>query len=464
MTDSTLINKLSALSADELGALQFAKLKRRLNQLYASNAFYKNRFDAAGITPDDIGSLQEFAERVPTMGKPDCMADQTENPPFGLRVGVPREDAIMINLTGGTSGQGQEAYGRTNSDISIQGHLHHLPWYMAGLRKGDAALNCVPAGGLTTGGWGPTEGFRVGGTTSYPAGGSMSTDAKIDLMLRFGEIHFIYASTSYLQTLTEGFRQRGIDPKEAFPMMKSVFAVAEAYPVEWALRTQDFWGAQIHEGYGSTQAAGFAGGTCECGAVHEGKRGIIHIYEWHNVFEVVNPETGVPVEEGEDGEIILTNLDIVGSPIVRFRTGDKVRYMGRNACSCGRSWLGIEAGTIGRIDDMMKIRGNNMWPSAVDEVVFSHEAIWEYAGHVYLTSAGKTGVELKVAFRDGAAPASDAEQAAFAAQLVSEIKAKTNIKMDIQFVDRAELPNFDYKSRRWKDDRNEGFKSGAISE
>lgn len=462
MDSSRLFDALSALPRQDLERLQLAKLRRQLARLHASNAFYRERFDAAGVDVGGIRSLEEFRERVPTMGKPDCLADQTAHPPFGRRVGVPREDVVMINLTGGTSGQGQEAFGRTNADVAMQGHFHHLPWHMAGLRRGDAALNCVPAGGLTTGGWGPTEGFRVAGVTAYAAGGVMTTDAKVDLMLRFGTFHFIYASTSYMHTLTEGFRRRGIDPKSAFPMLRSLFIAAEGYPVEWARRIEDFWGVKLHEGYGSTQSAGFCGSTCEHGVLPGGERGAIHMFEWHNVVEVVDPATGAPVEPGEEGEVVLTNLDIVGSPVVRFRTGDKVRHLGHGRCACGRSWTAIEAGTIGRLDDMMKIRGNNMWPSAVDAVVFRDEAVWEYAGRVFVTEAGRTGIELRVAFKTGAGPQDEAARDRFAAKLKAELKAATNINMDIAFVDRSELPNYDYKSRRWKDERGEGFRSGAI--
>lgn len=464
MYQSRLIDELSALSREQLKALQLSKLQRQIARLYETNVFYRERFDAAGVKPGQIRSLEDFSARVPTMGKPDCIADQNAHPPFGRRVGVPREDVMMINLTGGTSGQGQEAFGRTNADIAMQGHFHHLPWHLAGLRRGDAALNCVPAGGLTTGGWGPTEGFRVAGATAYAAGGVMSTDAKIDLMLRFGTFHFIYASTSYMHTLTEAFRRRGVNPKTAFPMLKSLFVAAEGYPVEWAQRTEEFWGAKLHEGYGSTQAAGFCGGTCEHGAISNGGRGNIHIFEWHNVVEVLDPATGTPVAEGEEGEVVLTNLDIIGSPVVRFRTGDKVRYMGRGRCGCGRSWLAVEAGTIGRLDDMMKIRGNNMWPSAVDAVVFRDESVWEYAGRVFVTGSGKTGVELRIALKPDAGISEGAERENFTRKLKADLKSATNINMDIAFVDRSELPNYDYKSRRWKDERSDGFRSGAISE
>ncbi|MGF7159399.1 phenylacetate-CoA ligase [Rhodoligotrophos appendicifer] len=463
-TPSAILAGLTALSRAELEALQLAKLQRQLARVYARNGFYRDRFDAAKVRPEQIRSVAEFRDRIPTMAKADCLADQQEHPPFGRRVGVPREDVVLMNLTGGTSGQGQEVFGRTNHDIAMQGHFHYLPWYLAGLRRGDSALNCVPAGGLTTGGWGPTEGFRVAGVTSYAVGGTMSTDAKIDLMRRFRDFHFIYASTSYLHTLTEAFRRKGLSPAEEFPMLRTLYIAAESYPVEWAQRVEAFWGAKLHEGYGSTQAAGFSAGTCEHGAIQGDRRGVMHFFEWHNLVEVVNPETMELVGPGEEGEIVLTNLDIIGSPVIRFRTGDKGRYVSPGAGPSGRPWIGVEAGTIGRIDDMMKIRGNNMWPSAVDGVVFRCDKVWEYAGRVYTSMQGKTCVELRLAFKADAAFSGDSERQALLKTIGAELKQTTNINMDLVVVDREDLPSYEYKSRRWKDERAEGFRSGAVNQ
>ena len=168
--------------------------------------------DAAGIAPDALASLDGFRARFPLSNKADFLADQTEHPPFGERLGIPREEVALVNMTGGTSGQGQEIYGRSQRDIHMQGYLHALPWFLAGLRPGDIAINCVPAGGLTTGGWGPGEGLRIAGATAFHVGGTLSTDAKIDLMLRVGEVNFIYASTNYLHTLTEAICRRGLEP------------------------------------------------------------------------------------------------------------------------------------------------------------------------------------------------------------------------------------------------------------
>jgi phenylacetate-CoA ligase len=459
--DSQVLARLAAMSREEMLRLQFAKLKRQLDRQYGKNAFYRERFDRNKVNLDRVRDLEGFAAAIPMMGKPDCLDDQSANPPFGRRVGVPLEEVVMVNLTGGTSGQGQEVYGRTNRDVAMQGYLHYLPWYLAGLRQGDLALNCVPAGGLTTGGWGPGEGFRLAGATAFSVGGGMSTDAKIDLMLRFRDFAFIYASTSYLHTLTEALRKRGIDPKSAFPKMRTLFIAAEGYPVDWATRVEEFWGVRVHEGYGSTQGAGFIASTCENGAVPEGRRGAMHVFDWHNLVEILDPETLRPVRPGEEGEIVLTNLDIIGSPVIRFRTGDKVRLLDPANPACTRPWTAFEAGGMGRIDDMMKIRGNNVWPAAIDQVLFRTKAVSEYAGRVYTSDSGHTDVEISLALGEGAAGLEGAELQSLLDGLRAEIKQVTNVNMAMRVVDRGELPNYDYKARRWKDERKAGLAGGG---
>jgi phenylacetate-CoA ligase len=321
----------------------------------------------------------------------------------------------------------------------------------------------VPTGGLTTGGWGPPEGFRIAGATAFHAGGAISTDAKVDLMLRFGDVHFIYASTNYLHTLGEAFRRRGLSPAERFPMMQALFLVAEGYPAEWARATERFWGCRVHEGYGSTQVAGFCSVTCERGAVRpDGERGLMHLLEWETYVEVVHPGTGAPVGPGEEGEVVVTNLGIEGSPVLRFATRDRARFLPWTACDCGRAWNGLEAGTIGRYDDMLKIRGNNVWPLAVDTAVFARPEVAEYTGRVFVDDRGRTEVEVRVALRPEAAGADEAARAALVAALAEEIKVRTNVTMTVRLVPREALPTFTYKARRWTDERQAGLgRSGA---
>jgi len=456
---SPLLAEVAGLSRADLERLQLVKLKRQVARLYETSPYYRAKMDAAGLKPEQVTSLAVFRARFPLSNKADFLADQTAHPPFGGRLSIPRDRVALVNMTGGTSGQGQEIYGRSQRDIHMQGYLHALPWFLAGLRPGDMALNCVPAGGVTTGGWGPGEGLRIIGATGFHVGGTLSTDAKIDLMLRLGDVNFIYASTNYLHTLTEALMRRGIDPKEAFPGMRTLFIAAEGYPIEWAEKVEELWGCRLAEGYGSTQCAGFAGSTCDRGVVNDGKRGLLHLFEWENLFEIVDPETLEPVQSGETGELIVTNLSVEGSPVVRFRTGDAARFVAHGDTGSGWGWNAIECGTIGRFDDMMKIRGNNVWPSAIDAAVFAHPDVAEYAGRVYTTDDGKTEIEVRLALSEAAAMQFSPEQRESLFQSVrSAIKERNNIWVTLIEVERSTLPEFTYKARRWKDERQAGYR------
>jgi phenylacetate-CoA ligase len=457
---SPLLAQVAGLSRAELEKLQLTKVRRQLDRLYATSPYYRARMDSVGLKPDDVTSLEVFTARFPTSNKADFLADQLAHPPFGARLGIARDQVALVNMTGGTSGQGQEIYGRSQRDIHMQGYLHALPWFLAGLRPGDMAINCVPAGGMTTGGWGPGEGLRVIGATAFHVGGTLSTDAKIDLMRKLGDVNFIYASTNYLHTLTDALLRRGLEPREAFPNMRALFIAAEGYPIEWAEKIEAHWGCGLQEGYGSTQCAGFGGSTCDSGVVtKDGKRGLIHLFEWETMFEIVDPETGAPTPSGEVGEMVITNLSIEGSPVVRFRTGDAARFVSHKDSGSAWGWNAIECGTIGRFDDMMKIRGNNVWPSAIDAAVFSHTEVAEYAGRVFTTDDGKTEIEVRLALSDTAAMTFSPEQRENLFQSVrTAIKERNNIWVKLIEVERGALPEFAYKARRWTDERQSGYR------
>ena len=455
---SSFLNKVAALSRPELEAFQLKKVQTLVARLYATSPYYADRMKAAGLAPEAITSLEVFHKRFPTSDKKSFLADQLSSPPFGQRLGIDPSEVALVNMTGGTSGQGQEIYGRSQRDVHHLGYLHALPWFLGGLRPGDIAVNCVPAGGMTTGGWGPGEGIRILGATGFHVGGATSTESKIDLMLKLGRVNFIYASTNYLHTLTEALLKRGITPAEAFPDMHGLFIAAEGYPLEWAAEIERHWGCRLQEGYGSTQTMGFGGSTASAGVFgKDGKRGLIRLFEWETMFEIVHPETGDPTLPGEVGEMVVTNLSVEGSPVVRFRTGDAARFVPWNEVDDGAAWNAIECGTIGRFDDMIKIRGNNVWPSQIDAAVFAIPEFGDYAGRVY-TRDGKTEIEVRLAFADHATQLSPDQRKSLIGKARAGIKERTNVWMDCEECARSDLPTFDYKARRWKDERQAGYK------
>ncbi len=454
---SPLLRRFAGANREELEAHQLAKVKALCARLYAKSEYYRSRMDAAGLAGGQIDSLDRFTKAFPTSAKADFLADQQVAPPFGTRLGVDRDDVVHISMTSGTSGQGQEIYGRTQRDVHMLGYLHALPWYMAGLRKGDTAINCVPAGGMTTGGWGPGEAIRIMGATGFHVGGATSTESKIDLMLKLGCVNFIYASTNYVHTLTEAMLARGITPRDAFPDMHGLFIAAEGYPLEWAAKIEEYWGCRLQEGYGSTQLNGFGGSTGSVGVFREnGERGLMRLFEWEHLIEIVDPETGAPVKPGELGEMVVTNLSVEGSPAVRFRTGDAARFVSWQECG-GGAWNAIECGTIGRFDDMMKIRGNNIWPSMFDAAVFAHPEVGEYKGRVY-TRDGKTEVEVKIAVAEHQTALCAEERERLVQSVRAAIKERSNMWVDVCEVPRAEFQGFAYKARRWSDERQDGYK------
>ncbi|SFS10767.1 phenylacetate--CoA ligase family protein [Sphingomonas jatrophae] len=454
---SPLLRRLAGIDRAGLEAHQLRRVQALCERLYAKSAFYRAKMDAAGLAGGTIDSLDRFTKAFPTSAKADFLADQKEAPPFGTRLGVDRSEVVHISMTSGTSGQGQEIYGRTQRDLHMLGYLHALPWFMAGLRQGDTAINCVPAGGMTTGGWGPGEAIRILGATGFHVGGATSTESKIDLMLKLGGIQFIYASTNYLHTLTEALLARGIVPREAFPDMHGLFIAAEGYPLEWAAKIEEHWGCRLQEGYGSTQLNGFGGSTAAAGVVGQnGARGLIRLFEWEHLIEIVDPVSGLPVAPGEVGEMVVTNLSVEGSPAVRFRTGDAARLVPWQACG-GGAWNAIECGTIGRFDDMMKIRGNNIWPSMFDAAVFAHPEIGEYKGRVF-TRDGKTEVEVRIAVADHQTGLSDEERARLVGSVRSAIKERSNMWVDVLEVPRTDFQGFAYKARRWVDERQDGYR------
>lgn len=454
---SPLLRRFASASREELEAHQLRKVQLLCARLYAKSEYYRRRMDAGGLKGGAVDSLDRFTKAFATSAKADFLADQKQAPPFGGRLGVDPDEVVHISMTSGTSGQGQEIYGRTQRDVHMLGYLHALPWYMGGLRHGDTAINCVPAGGMTTGGWGPGEALRIMGATGFHVGGNTSTEAKIDLMLGLGGVHFIYASTNYLHTLTEALLARGITPREAFPDMHGIFIAAEGYPLEWAGKIEEHWGCRLQEGYGSTQLNGFGGSTASAGVFGDnGARGVMRLFEWEHLIEIVDPSTGAPVETGEQGEMVVTNLSVEGSPVVRFRTGDAARFIPWQECG-GGAWNAIECGTIGRFDDMMKIRGNNIWPSMFDAAVFAHAEIGEYKGRVY-TRDGKTEVEVKIAVADHYANLAADERERLIQSVRAAIKERSNMWVDVSEVPRAEFQGFAYKARRWNDERQDGYR------
>ncbi|MBI5828842.1 MAG: hypothetical protein HZB20_04725 [Chloroflexi bacterium] len=177
--------------------------------------------------------------------------------------------------------------------------------------------------------------------------------------------------------------------------------------------------------------------------------------EWNALYEIVDPETGEPVQPGEEGEVVLTNLFREGSPLVRFRTNDRVRYLPHNTCTCGRPTNCIEAGTIARYDDMIKIRTQNVWPEAVDATIFAHSELEEYQGRVYVDERGREQVDVRIEFKPR--PLSEEAKRQILADTAAELRRVVGVSMNLSEAPPGSLERFVFKTRRWTDERKKGL-------
>lgn len=448
--------RLESLERSEIEALQLKKLKVQVERLYATNRFWKQHWDEAGFRPDQITTLADL-RRMPFSRKQDFIQDQQAHPPYGLRLGVPLDQVGEYTETSGTSGQGKEKYGHTVRDMHLRGQMTAVGWAWAGLGPDDVGIFHIPASNsasLHT----MLRGIRAVGRLPYLVG-HLGFEERLELMRGLG-VNAMYASPSGLNGMTVLCEQLGIDPAREFPDLKFVMVSAESWPVEWVQRMESTWNTRITEVYGSTQTnAAYGAACCEHGAVVDGRRGRQHLFEWTSIYEILDPETGEPVEDGQPGEIVVTHLDKQASPIMRFRTGDRATPQPWQSCACGRQYRAIEAGVIGRVDDMLKVKGQSIYPSELESIIFSHPEIDEFQARVYISEKGRDEVELRFAVATSAESAASSLSAA----LVKELKDATNVSFRVSNVPQEELPHFtspDKKARRWTDDRHAGLAGG----
>ncbi len=436
---------IESLDRPTLEAYQWSKLVRQLDYLVSSNPFYRDKLSVAGVEPDKIRTWEDFRAMVPMTRKDELIADQERFPPFGQRLGVPRQRIAQVNLTGGTSGAGQEVHALTAADVEVTGSTYSCGCYWAGLRPGDAVLNTIPVSVSAAGQW-MYRSFAQQRLLQLPVG-VYDTSQKLQLGLRFGA-KAVAATPSYLMTMRHVAEQEGID-LPASPIA-SILTATEAFSVAWARQVEEAWGGQLFEWYGATQR--LVAWTCERGAIHGDQHGVLHFLPHLTVFEVLDPDTGEHVAPGEVGEVVGTYLESEASPLLRFATGDRVRFLGWNCCPCGRPLPGIESGTIVRYDDMLKVRGVNFWPAAVDAVVLAQPHIDDYRGRVFMDERQREQIELMIQFQPGTTTEAIEEASTHLQRRVAD-QVGLRVTVRAAALAEGEFRDERTKARRWKDER-----------
>jgi phenylacetate-CoA ligase len=400
-------------SVDELRSLQLKRLQSTLQHAYANSPVYKAKFDAAGVHPSDCQSLTDLA-RFPFTTK----SDLRDSYPYGM-FAVPRAQCARIHASSGTTGK-PTVVGYTRNDIDIWAHLVARSIRAAGARPGD--LVHVSYGyGLFTGGLGAHYGAEKLGLTVVPFGGGQ-TERQVQLITDF-KPDIIMVTPSYMLAIADEFERQGLVPADS-SLRIGIFG-AEPWTNDMRRAIEQRMGLDAVDIYGLSEVMG-PGVASECVETKDGPT----IWEDHFYPEVINPDTGLPVSDGEFGELVFTSLTKEALPIIRYRTRDLTRLLPGSA----RTMRRLEKIT-GRSDDMMIVRGVNVFPTQIEELLLKQAVLSPHYQCVLSRRGALDDLKVVIETRAGVDPQGSAAQAA-AQQLQHDIKAYVGTSAEIEL--RAE--------------------------
>ncbi len=344
------------LPREALSALQGKRLKSLAERVYTAVPYYRQKMDEAGVSPEDISSLENI-KALPFTDKEDLRI----NYPFGLFT-VPLEKVIRLHASSGTTGK-PTVVGYTRKDIGTWAELMARTLACGDTREGDVVHNAYGYG-LFTGGLGAHYGAEKIGTTVIPISGG-NTKRQIMLMQDFGST-VLLCTPSYALNLSEVMWEMGIDPS-TLSLKVGLFG-AEPWSEKMREEIEDKLRINALDIYGLSEVIG-PGVASEC---IEGKRGL-HIFEDHFIPEIIDPDTGEVLPHGQLGELVFTTITKEAFPVIRYRTKDITRLI-PETCVCGRTLVRMER-VSGRSDDMLIIRGVNVFPSQIEHVLMSIEDV-----------------------------------------------------------------------------------------
>lgn len=367
---------IETMSREDLEALQLERLQALVKRVYEKIPFYKESFDKAGISPEDIKSLADLTKLPFTVKQ-----DMRDAYPFGL-FAVPRKEVVRVHCSSGTTGTAT-VVGYTQKDLENWGDCFARALYGAGCGP-DSTLQIAYGYGLFTGGLGAHNGGERAGCTVLPMS-TGNTKRQVRLMKDF-DVDCLCCTPSYALNIAEVAEEEGYDIRE-FPIHAGILG---AEPCSEATRAEieQKMGIQFYDIYGLSEVMG-PGVACECEKQHG-----LHVCEDQFIIEILDPKTLQPVPDGEWGEVVFTTLCKECSPLVRYRTRDISRIL-VGKCECGRTFRRMDR-IAGRTDDMMILRGVNVFPSQIEEEIVSFPEIAPQYQLILTTKGTLDHAELRV--------------------------------------------------------------------
>ena len=420
------MSQLETASRSLIEAHQLSRLQMGLARLLPRNRFYEQKLlaDSESITLESLNQLS----LLPFTTKQELVADQEAYPPFGSNLTYAPADYIRLHQTSGTTGRPLKILDT------------HESWYWwadcwtsvyrgAGVSRDDVVFLAFGFGPFI-GFWSAYEGSKRLGALTVPGGG-------MDSLQRLRAIEEVGATVlvctpSYALRLAEVAREHGMDTRASTVRVTIHAGEPGASIPATRQRIEQAWNARTYDHAGMTEMGAY-GFACQ---VQQG----LHVNEGEFIAEILDPFNQQPVQEGETGELILTNLGRWGSPAIRYRTGDLVRH-GGYSCECGRTFLALPGGVLGRVDDMLIVRGVNLYPSALANILHRFPEVQEY--RIIVTRDGiMDEISLQVEC-----------PSTFAAPLQEALHIAFNLRVPIEVVELGTLPRFELKAKRVDDRR-----------
>jgi phenylacetate-CoA ligase len=417
-------------SRAEIESQQLELLRGLVTELIPGNKFYTRKLESAGVG-FDVASLADFSARFPLTTKAELVADQQMQPPYGTNLTYPLNCYTRYHQTSGTSGMPLR-WLDTNESWAAMTESWAEVFRAAGVMAGDRVMFAFS--------FGPFLGFWLAfaaaeklGCLSLPGGG-LSSVARLRMM-RDNQANILCCTPTYALRLAEVAATERIDTTTLG--VKTIIVAGEpggSIPATRA-KLESVWpGARVFDHHGMTEVGPV---TYECPQ----QPGVLHVIESAYFAEVIDPNTGQPATEGE---LILTTLTRTGSPLLRYRTGDLVKCEhGEAECECGRAALRLPGGIIGRVDDMVIVRGVNIYPAAVEEILRRFPDVAEYQVHV-TKAVAMAELRLEVEPRDQCA-----DVRGLIAGVRQALEAAFHLRIPVEAVAPGALPRFEMKARRW---------------
>lgn len=420
------LEPIEKASIDEMRSLQLKRLQQTLQHAYANSPVYRAKFDAAGVHPDDCKSLADIA-KFPFTTK----SDLRDSYPFGM-FAVPREQCARIHASSGTTGK-PTVVGYTLKDIDTWSTVVARSIRAGGAKPGDM-VHISYGYGLFTGGMGAHYGAEKLGLTVVPFGGGQ-TERQVQLIQDF-KSNIIMVTPSYMLAIADEFERQGIDPKSS-SLRIGIFG-AEPWTNDMRSAIEKRMNIDAVDIYGLSEVMG-PGVASECIDTKDGPT----IWEDHFYPEIIHPETGEPVADGEMGELVFTSLTKEALPIIRYRTRDLTRLLPGTARPSMRRMEKV----TGRSDDMMIIRGVNVFPSQIEELILKRAELAPHYQCVLTREGPMDDLKVLIETKPGVSPES-LEARAAAKQLQHEIKVYIGSSVAIELKPEGGVERSQGKAKR----------------